>query len=438
MSYYLLNHLSTEALVLVIVGVPTLAAVIAVVCIDKVFPRLRDLEIDDTVRDVVGLLFGLLLALVIASIVTKQDDAESATAAESTAMAQLARATRAFPIDLQIRFEQAIGQYVHAVVRDEWPAMRTGAPSPRASAALETIYGTFQGFRPAGEPDVSVYRQALVQLDEVTANRRERLDLSSQSLPGLLRFLLIFGAISFIILSYPAAIDDRRKKMAITGAITAFICFAYLLTIVLDHPFSGEISVDNSSFTEGDLAMYWARPTPRSVQPDDVVSLTARDVVGLWTSDAFGPTVFREVDGEILGALRLARGTVVARITRGVLRGTWCEAPTRALPRDLGQVEWRMTKSGGSDELVGRWRYGTNERFRGGWDLIKVGGPELEPPDVIPLFDSPSRFCRRATAGGRPARASDRGRHDAAGRGRMFSRRMFSFPSRAGRARREP
>jgi len=320
-SYYLLNHLSTGALIVVIVGVPTLAALVAVRVVDGVFPNLRDLEMDNAVRDVVGLVFGLLLALVIASIVTKQDDAESAAAAESTAAAQLARASRAFPIDLQIRLEQAIGQYVHAVVEDEWPAMRTGGRSARAAATLETIYGTFQQFAPAGEPDVSVYRQALVQLDQVSASRRERLDLSSQSLPGLLRFLLIFGAVSFIVLSYPAGVADRRKKMAITGAITAFICFAYLLTVVLDHPFSGQIAVDNSSFKEGDLAMYWASAEPRAVRPGDVVALRARDVVGVWTSDAFGPTVFRAVDGEIRGVLRMARGTVVARIVDGVLRG---------------------------------------------------------------------------------------------------------------------
>jgi hypothetical protein len=87
-----------------------------------------------------------------------------------------------------------------------------------------------------------------VELDEITANRRERLDLSAQSLPALLRILLIFGAISFIALSYPAQVEDRRRRMAITGSITAFICFAYLLTIVFDHPYSGDIAVGNAPF----------------------------------------------------------------------------------------------------------------------------------------------------------------------------------------------
>jgi hypothetical protein len=396
-SSYLLNHLSTAAFVLVVVGVPTALAIVVVFCLDKALPNLRDLEVDDTVREVVGLVFGLLLALVIASIVTKHDDADSATAAESTATAQLSRASRAFPVDEQIRLEKAIGQYVHTAVNDEWPAMRTGKSSVRATAALETIYGTLQSFEPRGEPAISVYRQALVQLDQISASRRDRLALSAQLLPNLLRWLLIFGALSFVVLSYPAGVDSRAKKMAITGSITAFICFAYMLTIVFDHPFSGPLAIDNSSFKGGDLAIYWASPTPTQVSRDDVTSIVPRDLEGLWTSEAFGPVVFRRVHGEILGALRLAHGTVAARVSNGVLRGTWCEEPTRRLPYDRGEVEWRRTRSGGSDKLVGRWRFGTTGAFRGGWDLSKIGGPELEPPDVTPLFAEGSNFCRRAS-----------------------------------------
>ncbi|MEA2266864.1 MAG: hypothetical protein QOE27_2447 [Solirubrobacteraceae bacterium] len=410
MSAYLLNHLSTELFVLVSVGVPTLIAVIAVYCVDLTIPGLHGVEMDDTVRDVVGLVFGLLLALVIASIVAKHDQADSATAAESTATAQLARATRTFPIGVQIEFEQAIGQYIHAVVDDEWPAMTTGHTSVKATAALETIYGTLQSFHPVGEPDISVYRQALVQLDQISSSRRERLDLSSQTLPGLLRLLLIFGAVSFIVLSYPTAINGRLKKMAITGAITAFVSFAYLLTIVFDYPFAGPLAVSNSSFMAGDLAIYGASPTARVVPPADLATISPADVVGVWTSAAFGPTVFRDVHGEVLGALRLARGTVVAHISRNVLRGTWCEDPTRKLPNKIGQVQWRMTKSGGRDHLVGAWRYGTTGPMRGGWDLTRIGGSDFEPPDVTPLFNQPSAFCRhvRAPRAG-PARAGHPG-----------------------------
>ena len=391
MSYYLLNHVSTEVLVLIIVGIPTMIAMIAVYWVDKVFARLREVEIDDTVREVVGLLFGLLLALVIASIVTKQDDAESAAAAESTATAQLTRATRAFPVADQIKFERSINQYIHAVVEDEWPAMRSGGRSVRADAALESIYGTFQAFRPTREPAISVYRQALIQLDEVTANRRERLDLSSQSLPPLLRVLLIFGAISFILLSYPAQVEDRRKRMAITGAITAFICFAYFLTIVLDHPFSGEIAVSNASFKEGDLSVYWAGETP-PIREADVVALTARTWRASGRRTPSGPpcSAGSTAGSSVRCDWHAGRSSRTSRRcpARHVVRGAHARASFRLRPGRVAHDEVRWLRPA-HRPLAVRHDGPVSRRL----EPHAVGDSTFEPQDVVTLFDTPSRFC---------------------------------------------
>lgn len=42
--------------------------------------------------------------------------------------------------------------------------------------------------------------------------------------------------------------------------------------------------------------------------------------------------------------------------------------------------------------MDGRWRYGTAEPFRGGWDLTKLAG-RAEPPDLAARFDDASSFC---------------------------------------------
>jgi hypothetical protein len=137
-SYYLLNHLSTGVLIVVIVGVPTVAALVVVWVVEGVFVTLRDLEMDDAVRDVVGSVFGLLLALVIASIVTKQDDAESAAAAESTAAAQLARATRGDDV-VALRARDVVGV----------SPMRLGRRSFARSTARSAV-ATWRPFAAAG------------------------------------------------------------------------------------------------------------------------------------------------------------------------------------------------------------------------------------------------------------------------------------------------
>jgi hypothetical protein len=126
--------------------------------------------------------------------------------------------------------------------------------------------------------------------------------------------------------------------------------------------------------------------------PEDTEELSPRRLVGVWGSDAFGVTVFREVDGEIHGLYRLGGGGIVGTVSNGAFRGWWCEGPTRQPPDDAGEVEWRLLEASNGDFLAGQWRYGTEESFRGGWDLRRVGGPV--PADVAPRFEDPSTFRR--------------------------------------------
>jgi hypothetical protein len=64
----------------------------------------------------------------------------------------------------------------------------------------------------------------------------------------------------FIVVWYPARIHDRRVQVVIVACTAAFISFAYLLTILLDFPFAGDLAVTNAAFKEGALASFWPAP----------------------------------------------------------------------------------------------------------------------------------------------------------------------------------
>ena len=56
---------------------------------------------------------------------------------------------------------------------------------------------------------------------------------------------------------YPAKIGDKRLQVVVVACTAAFISFAYLLTILLDFPFAGDLAVANTAFKEGALASFW-------------------------------------------------------------------------------------------------------------------------------------------------------------------------------------
>jgi hypothetical protein len=401
MTLYLLNHFSLLGLVALIVGGTTAAAIITTVVLHKTLPNLHNSafeEVTEVLRaDVFALLYTIVLALVIADLSGNMKDASSKVSSEASALSALTRAAAAFPSAPRESIRNAIDEYVHAVVDDEWPSMRLGEQSPRAFAALEGLYATVQDFEPSNQVEQAFYSSSVDDLRTVTLSRRERLQQSDEGLSSLLRILLIAGGIIFIILAFPASARRLGTRVVIIGAATAFVSFAYLLTMVLDYPYAGDISVDNSPYKTGALTEFWATDSPpRPLPPGTFGKLSAADLTGVWNSDtSFGVAVFRQVGTEIHAAYRHDKGAIVGTISPdGVFRGWWCEEGSRQPPKDAGEIEWRLLKtSEGVKKLDGRWRYGTDGPFKGGWDLTKLEG-RSEPPDLAAMFDEQSSFCR--------------------------------------------
>lgn len=401
MTLYLVNHFSTLDLVLLIVGGTTALAIILSLVIHKMLPNLADSgfeELTGVLRaDVFALLYTIILALVITDISGNFAAASSLVSSEASALAGLTRAADSFPFNARRSVKTATGEYVHAVVEDEWPLLRQGESSPRVSAALESLYATMRSFEPQTEIEKAFYTSSVDDLHTITLNRRQRVQQSEDSLSPLLRILLVVGGVVFIILAYPASVRKLGTRIIIVGGAAAFVSFAYLLTMVLDYPFAGDISVDTAPYKNGTLALYWTEESPaRPLTPGTFERISPQDLAGVWnSSSSFGVAVFHTMGGEIRGTYRINNGTVVGALSPdGVFRGWWCEEGSRKPPENAGEVEWRLLKNpqGGSMVMDGRWRYGTTEPFRGGWDLTKLAG-RAEPPDLASRFDDAASFC---------------------------------------------
>lgn len=400
MTLELLNRFSTTSLILIVVGGVTAIALVAALLVRMKWPNLASSDFENLTgilrADVFALLYTIVLALVIADESGSMATASSIVSAESSALAELAVAYEAFPAPSRGALSDALHEYVHAVVEDEWPAMREAQASLRAAAALEALHAAYRGYEPQSEVEQAHYTRSVEALGEIIRERRSRLQQSQEGLSPLLRTLLVVGAVVFIFLAYPASVRNLPIQLLIVAATAAFVSFAYLLTMVLDYPFAGEVSVDNTPYRMGVLAQFWGvEEEPRPLSQGAFEELTPEDMLGNWNSDnAFGELLFRRVGDQILGVYRLERGTVTGVIgPDGVYRGWWCQEPDRLPPDNAGEVEWRLLASpdAGEQTLDGRWRYGAEGSMKGGWDLTRIGG--REPSDLTAMFDDQSLFC---------------------------------------------
>ena len=400
MIVYMLNRFSTGTLVLIVVGGTTVLAVLASLFIRWKFPNLADSDFENLTgilrADVFALLFSIVLGLVIADQSGNLATASATVSAESSALADLAAASESFDPLKQVVLSTAMDEYIHAVVDDEFRAMQIGQASPRAAAALEALHAAYRQYEPQTEVQRAFYARSVDDLGGIILHRRERLQQSQEGLSALLRALLLVGAFVFILLAYPASIRKLSTHLLIVAATAAFVSFAYFMTMVLDYPYAGDVSVDSSPYKLGALAQFWGEDDkPRPLDSPELGRIDEESLLGKWNSqNAYGEMLIRKVGGEIRGAYRLENGTVTGALGNdGVFRGWWCQEPDRQEPDNAGEVEWRLLEDPDTEalQLDGRWRYGADGEMKGGWDLTRIGG--VEPADLVALVQDSPRFC---------------------------------------------
>jgi hypothetical protein len=408
MARPILNTFSTVEIILIGVGGTVLLALAILGLTRRLFPRLADSEFDtvaDSLRVVYELIFALILAFVIASVLDEMADAEATVASEATTIAQLVRTNDAFPTVEAQRLNASLERYVRTVGKDEWEAMRDGESSPRAAAALDSVYAEYRDLHPRNDTESENYSQALSKLDDVASIRRERLNIAASDQPTMLRVLVIVGLVMLLVIEYRPKLS-RFAGVAFMTTLAIVVSSAFLLTVILDYPFAGQVAVSNEPLKQDALAQFWSEELAYDPAPGDTnKALTPAHLAGVWDSRAFGALVMRCYDpetrrssrrcrpgnDEMRGVYRYGHGTLTGRFSKGVFRGWWTERPKRRAPDSAGTVQFKLVETADGDHIiVGGYRYGSRGRLYPGWDLHEIGGPE--PRDLARRFAKEPSF----------------------------------------------
>jgi hypothetical protein len=235
--------------------------------------------------------------------------------------------------------------------------------------------------------------------------------------------LVAIGIVLLLLLEYRPQLSGGAS-LAFMGALAAIVTSAYLLTLVLNYPFAGDVAVSSDPLKRDRLAAFWDTELAyRKADGDVDVKLQPRDLRGTWNSNAFGTLLLRcynrgdgplqgeraahrdcRRDDDWYGAYRSNDGVVSGRLdSDGVFRGWWAEQPERVEDRKVatgdrakqhrtvvngGAFAWRGVRRGGKTLIVGCWIYGRTARedpdkaynVYPGWDLVPLATAATDEP----------------------------------------------------------
>ena len=180
---------------------------------------------------------------------TQFNDAQTAVDDETNELLDLFRYAIYLKDNEVLRaLQSTIREYTVSVANDEWTAMSSGKPSPRAAKAFESVFRAVHGVTFDDERDASAWEKMIGKFEAVSDARAKRLELAVANVPRLLRGLLYLVSFALIGGFFVLSIANDTVAAAVTVATTAIALLIIEVVEDMDDPFGGQWALSPESF----------------------------------------------------------------------------------------------------------------------------------------------------------------------------------------------
>jgi hypothetical protein len=236
--------------VLIVGGFVAITVIIGTI-VAKIFPQQVRLEHNDLsgfILAVIGVVYAVLLAFVAVIVWERLEAAETRSYEEASALSVVYRDADDFPQGREIR--SSLRSYAKLVAEDEWPAMTQGLQSPEAGSLIERIDRSVRQLAIRSLRQEDVHQQMLGAMDLALRDRDVRLTMSSTGISDVMWLVLMLGAVVTVAFTYLFGYKHGPMRSVMAGSLGLLIGLVLFLTVSLDYPFKGGITVGPEAFED--------------------------------------------------------------------------------------------------------------------------------------------------------------------------------------------
>jgi hypothetical protein len=240
--------------VLIVVALSAVVPWLAVRLVRRIWPHPAFKENNELVGftyAVYGLIYGVLLAFTIIVAWERFAETEQLVMREATILSELWRDSVVARPAVRDNIQKTLVAYARSVADDEWPAMAArGQAHPHTEEIYEHLWGLTYHFQPATRIQDAYMDQFLTQMNQLSAARRLRILHSRMEVNGILWVVLLVGAVPTV--AYPLLFSSKHGwvQVIITGWIMLIVMLGLLVTLTLQHPFSGSVGIEPEAFRQ--------------------------------------------------------------------------------------------------------------------------------------------------------------------------------------------
>jgi hypothetical protein len=197
----------------------------------------------------IGVVYAIVLGLAIAGVWEARSAAQDHVQAEAQALHEISERVRVYPADVRDRVREDVNAYVGHVVTTEWKAMADdGRVTERGGELLARLRADLTDHRPRSDFEAQAYQPLLDQLAAADQARNARADAVEPTMPGVVWFGLLAGAVVTIGMVFALQIRRTARELILAGLFSALIAFLLFLIWDFDAPYSRGITASPEPF----------------------------------------------------------------------------------------------------------------------------------------------------------------------------------------------
>ncbi|MFC8670206.1 MULTISPECIES: bestrophin-like domain [Streptomyces] len=197
----------------------------------------------------IGVVYAIVLGLAIAGVWEARGVAQDHVQNEANALHEISERVRVYPPDVRDRIRDDVNAYVGHVVTTEWKAMADdGKVTEQGTKLLAEIRNDVTDYEPRTDFEAQAYQPLLDQVTAADAARTARAESTAPTMPGVVWFGLITGAVVTVGLIFALQIRRTLREVILAGLFAALIAFLLFLIWDFDAPYSRGITATADPF----------------------------------------------------------------------------------------------------------------------------------------------------------------------------------------------
>ena len=196
----------------------------------------------------VAVCYAVLLAFVVVVGWESLSSARETTYTEADQLANVYWISRNLPPPQGAAIEGLSLKYAHTVIGTEWPLMDKGESSQQVQLLLDQMRDDIFRFMPRSGQQQTLYEQAVVSVDGLSAARRDRLAEMNETIPQPMWAVLIVGGVITVSFCLLFGLQSKTTHIGMVTALAVLITISLLLIQNIQYPFAGNPRIGPEAF----------------------------------------------------------------------------------------------------------------------------------------------------------------------------------------------